>query len=60
GVEIGPADDIIDRIKNIKNDLDYLEKFRDDLNCLFTNKNLLKRNKDGRWTPDSVRKDALA
>jgi site-specific DNA-methyltransferase (adenine-specific) len=58
GIEIGPVDDIIDRIKNIKNDLHYLEKFRPDLNCLFTNKNLIKRNKDGQWTPDSVRRNA--
>ena len=43
GIEIGPVDDIIDRIKNIKNDLDYLEKIRRDMNCLFTNKNLIKR-----------------
>ena len=58
GVEIGPTADIIDRIKNIINDLNYLVKFRPDLNCLFTNKDLIKRTKDGRWTPDSVRKVA--
>ena len=58
GVEIGPVDGIIDRIQNINNDMNYLENFRHDLNCLFTDKNLIKRNKDGRWTPDSVRKES--
>ena len=58
GVEIGLVDDSVDRIQRIKNDLNYLDKFRHDPICLFTNKDLIKRNTEGRWTPDSVGKEA--
>jgi len=56
GVEIGPADDIINRFNNLDNDADHLKKIRNNQNCLFTDENLEKRYAAGLWTPDSVRK----
>ena len=56
GTEIGPLDDIINRFKAINEDKEHLEKIRENLNCLFTKKNLKTRSKLGLWTPESVRK----
>jgi len=60
GVEVGPVEGIIARIKNIEQDLNYLKDIRQDLNCLFTQKNLKKRQHEGQWTPESVRKREFA
>ena len=59
GIEIGPPDDIVNRIRDINKETEYLKKLRLDLNCLFTKKSLVKRRKKGLWTPDTVRKNPV-
>lgn len=56
GIEIGPADDIVNRFQNINDDAAYLNKLRKDINCLITKKDLKRRIENRWWTPDSVRK----
>jgi site-specific DNA-methyltransferase (adenine-specific) len=56
GIEIGPAEDIINRFENIQEDADYIAKLRKNINCLITKEDLKRRIENGWWTPDSVRK----
>ncbi len=56
GTEIGPVDDIINRLKNIEDEAEYLAKIRDDYNNLFTDESLKKRMEYGLWTPESIKK----
>ncbi|MEA5535080.1 site-specific DNA-methyltransferase [Crocosphaera sp. XPORK-15E] len=56
GIEIGPIDDILNRFERIDQEKEYLQKIRDNYNCLFNHKNLQSRINQGLWTPDSVRK----
>lgn len=55
GIEIGPVDDILKRFTSLQEEREYLQRIRDDYNCLFTPKTLKAREKKGFWTPDSVR-----
>lgn len=55
GVELGPVDGIIDRLININEEAGFIETFRKNYNCLFTNKTLKERERKGLWTPNSVR-----
>lgn len=59
GIEIGPVDDITDRLENIDNDAIYIAKIRQDINCLFASEDLKKRIDNGWWTPDSVREKTV-
>ena len=56
GIELGPTDDIVSRLKNLREETVYLKRIRKDYNCLFTEKNLKLRIKKNLWTPESVRK----
>lgn len=56
GTEIGPVDDIMNRLKNMEGEAEYLKKIRNDYNNLFTDESLKKRVEQGLWTPDSVKK----
>ncbi|MFP4532609.1 MAG: DNA-methyltransferase [Desulfobacterales bacterium] len=56
GIEIGPVDDIINRIENIDEDRAYLNKIRQNINCLISDEDLEKRIENSWWTPASVRK----
>ena len=55
GVELGPVDGIIDRLKNIKVEATYINEYRKNYNCLFTDETLKQREQKGLWTPESVR-----
>ena len=57
GIEIGPVDEIVNRLDNIEQDEKYLKQIRQDINCLITSKDLKKRIETGWWTPESVRKN---
>jgi site-specific DNA-methyltransferase (adenine-specific) len=59
GIEIGPADGIIDRFKKIYNDASYLKEIRENLNCLFTEKTLQRRWENGLWTSETVRRKRI-
>ncbi len=54
GVEIGPVEDIVNRFKNIEEDLENLNQIRKGINSLFTEKTLKNRIQKGLWTPESV------
>jgi len=58
GVEVGPIESIIDRIKNIHEDRSNLEKIRKDINSLFPEKDYKKRVEKGLWTPESFQEKA--
>jgi site-specific DNA-methyltransferase (adenine-specific) len=55
GVEIGPVDDIVNRFSRLSDEAKYIEKFRKDYNCLFTEEVLKAREEKGLWTAESVR-----
>ncbi len=57
GVELGPVDEIINRLERIHEEAKFVEGIRKDYNCLFTEKNLKLRRMKGLWTPESVRKE---
>ncbi len=54
GVEIGPIEDIINRFKNIEEDVENLDQIRKGINSLFTEKTLKNRTQKGLWTPESI------
>ena len=56
GVELGPVDEIIKRMNNIKEEAGFIKDIRRNYNCLFTDDTLKLREKKGLWTPESVRK----
>jgi DNA modification methylase len=56
GVELGPVDEIISRMKNIKEEAEFLKDIRKNYNCLFTDETLKLREQKGLWTCESVRK----
>lgn len=56
GVELGPVDEIIDRLNKVDEEAKFIENIRKGYNCLFTEKNLKLRQAKGLWTPESVRK----
>lgn len=56
GSEIGPADDIINRFDKISEDALYIDRIRKDYNCLFTIDMRKRRQENGLWTSESVRK----
>ena len=56
GVEIGPVEDIIERLRDLDGERRYLETLRDDLNHLFPPNVLAERERRGHWTPESVQR----
>jgi site-specific DNA-methyltransferase (adenine-specific) len=57
GIEIGPVDDIIARFEDVREEAEYLRKFREDYNCLFTPKIKSHRQQLHLWTAESVKKN---
>jgi site-specific DNA-methyltransferase (adenine-specific) len=57
GIEIGPVDDIIKRFEMLGSERGYLDKIRQDFNCLFTDDVLKQRLANGLWTCETVRRD---
>jgi site-specific DNA-methyltransferase (adenine-specific) len=55
GVEIGPVDTIIDRLRNLREETQHLHAIRADYNCLFTLETLQERERRGLWTHETVR-----
>jgi site-specific DNA-methyltransferase (adenine-specific) len=55
GSEIGPLSDIIDRFAVIDEERDFLRRYREGYNKLFTHETLRTRRARGLWTPESVR-----
>lgn len=56
GCELDALNHIKTRFANLEPDRDYLSKIRNELNCLFLEKNIQQRSRQGLWTPSSVRK----
>ncbi|MGC8490665.1 MAG: DNA-methyltransferase [Syntrophobacteraceae bacterium] len=54
GIELGPVDDIVDRLKAINTEADYIGKIRRNYNSLFTEETLAIRRQLGLWTCESV------
>lgn len=59
GIELGPLDDIVDRLQDIEEESQHLSNIRRDYNQLFTDRSMRKRRLNGLWTPESVRSNAL-
>lgn len=55
GCELGPVETIIARFQMIDEEREILESFRSELNSLFPEPILAKREAHGLWTPESVR-----
>lgn len=55
GSELGPVKHIIERLKSLDGERDYLQKIRSKLNALFPGDTPLRRIKAGRWTVESER-----
>jgi site-specific DNA-methyltransferase (adenine-specific) len=55
GIELGPVDDIIMRLNDLIEEEERLAVIRKDLNCLFTDETLAKREQIGLWTHETVR-----
>ena len=53
GVELGPIEGIIKRLNNSDQELSHLERIREQLNCLFTEKSNKERKKKKIWTHES-------
>jgi len=58
GVEIGPVCDIVNRLKDLSPEREYLEKIREGYNALFTEETRLERELRGLWTCESVREES--
>ncbi len=54
GCEIGPLDDIINRFDRIEEEKQFLRKYREDYNHLFTAATLRLRRSRGLWTTETV------
>ncbi|HEY1172498.1 MAG TPA: site-specific DNA-methyltransferase [Verrucomicrobiae bacterium] len=57
GIEIGPVEDIVARFEDVREEAEYLRKFREDYNCLFTPKIKSQRQQLHLWTAESVKKN---
>ncbi|MDR2248941.1 site-specific DNA-methyltransferase [Acinetobacter sp.] len=57
GSEIGPIEQIIDRLKNIEDERPLLKKYRSEVNCLFNDKVRSERKKRKQWLPEDFIKD---
>ena len=55
GIEIGPLDDIVNRLKNLHAERELLERARRDLNCLFRERHRAQRQQLGLWTDETFR-----
>jgi len=53
GVEIGPIDGIIERLKNLDQESAQLDLLRKQFNCLFTEKSIMERKKRKLWITES-------
>lgn len=60
GSEIGPLDDIVKRFSDIDTERELLNKHRENINVLFTERVYKNRVKKGLWTCDSVAEAAPA
>ncbi|MDN3580945.1 DNA-methyltransferase [Mucilaginibacter flavus] len=55
GIELGPTEVIVDRLKNKAEEEDHLNKYRENYNQLFPEKIKKERIKRGIWTDDSFK-----
>lgn len=55
GAEIGPVDTIIERLQDLRGEMQHLQAIRADYNCLFTLETLEERERRGLWTHETVR-----
>jgi site-specific DNA-methyltransferase (adenine-specific) len=53
GIELGPVEQIIERLTNYKEEVNYLKKYRENYNALFPEKVKKSRVKRGLWTNDT-------
>ncbi|MCL4646161.1 site-specific DNA-methyltransferase [Burkholderia multivorans] len=56
GVEIGPTDGIVERLSNLDDEAEYLERLRAGYNHLFLPEIEQRRKKMGRWTVGNIPK----
>jgi site-specific DNA-methyltransferase (adenine-specific) len=55
GIELGPVDGIVQRLRDISSERQHLERIRSDYNHLFSERTAAERAKRGLWTTESVR-----
>lgn len=57
GCELGPIEQIVERIKNIEDERTLFDKYRAEVNCLFHEKVKSERKKRKQWLPEDFLKD---
>lgn len=55
GMEIGPLDDIIGRLSDLREERQYVASSREELNCLFRREHRARREQLGLWTDGTFR-----
>ena len=55
GIEVGPIDEIVHRLKNLEMEADRLAGIRKGYNCLFTSEKKKAREQLGYWTHETVK-----
>lgn len=57
GAELGPIEQIIDRLENVEEERPLLNKHRAEINCLFDPKVQRERKKRNHWLPEDFEED---
>jgi len=57
GSELGPIEQIIDRLENVEDERPLLNKYRAEVNCLFHEKVRSERKKRQQWLPEDFMKE---
>lgn len=57
GSELGPIEQIIDRLENVEDERPLLNKYRAEVNCLFHEKVRFERKKRQQWLPEDFMKE---
>ncbi|MDR9548442.1 DNA methyltransferase [Acinetobacter baumannii] len=57
GSELGPIEQIIERLENVEDERPLLKKYRSEINCLFDDKVKSERKKRQHWLPEDFIKD---
>lgn len=57
GSELGPIEQIIDRLENVEDEIPLLSKYREEVNCLFHDKVKVERKKRNHWLSEDFIKD---
>jgi site-specific DNA-methyltransferase (adenine-specific) len=58
GIEIGPTDGIVERLSNLNEESEYLNRIREGYNHLFLPEMARRRQEMGRWTVGNIPKSA--